>query len=72
MSHEAIEAAAAEAKLELCPFCGGSAEWQSGKYADGAEWSFIACSQCEAQGPHVMRETLTYKDACVRSWNNRT
>ena len=67
-----IEEAAKTADLKPCPFCGGNAEWCIGKNADGSDWHYIACADCECLGPYVSSDTITSRDTTLRLWNTRT
>ncbi|PZO78480.1 MAG: hypothetical protein DI629_12345 [Mesorhizobium amorphae] len=52
--------------LKPCPFCGSEPEWNLGKKGDGSEWRYIACSNCEAIGPHAHTRSIQVAD-----WNRR-
>jgi len=68
-------------ELKSCPFCGNAPEWNLGQKGDGTPWRYLACSECEAMGPHVadweLSQTAPDKDEVndaiiVAAWNRRT
>ena len=59
--------------LNPCPFCGGEAEFCTGKTSTGGDWYYLACSECEAMGPHVKYadHNIAVKEALAEAWNTR-
>ena len=59
----------AEEALLPCPFCGGAAELNEGRYDINAVWHYVNCTVCEATacGPH---HDSTVANAISR-WNTR-
>jgi Lar family restriction alleviation protein len=54
-------------ELKPCPFCGGSVEWNKGQYADGRDWHYLACSECEAMGSCNSNQ----REGQILDWNTR-
>lgn len=54
-----------EIKLKPCPFCGGDAEMQQGKY-QGLNTFYVSCCGCGAQTDHEYAEEFA-----AELWNGR-
>ena len=52
-----------------CPFCGSDAEWNLGRTGDDKPWRYIACTDCEAMGPHLTEPASD--DRKIAAWNRR-
>lgn len=52
-------------KLKPCPFCGGDAEMQQGKY-QGLSIFYVSCRGCGAQTDHKYAEEFA-----AELWNER-
>ena len=58
-------------KMLPCPFCGGVPFYNE----RDDQFSWIACSKCECEGPSIRDEMKTKEErlrALIKKWNRRT
>jgi len=63
--------------LKPCPFCGCDAEKETdGCTALSTYWRWVCCSECYAQGPHILADrgdtSEETEQRARKAWNART
>lgn len=66
-----------ELKPLSCPFCGGEPEKDTaGRTAISTYWRWLSCSECFAEGPHILASRGDTSDRtdelAIEAWNMRS